>query len=224
MFTKIFLAAAALMSSAVPSSAQLETFWHGPRTGQTVALTFDDAPFEPHTARILKILDQYRVHSTFFVVGKHARTWPETLQSILKKGHEIANHTEMHTILSGQPVAVIKTEILSLQSYLQSTCGIRPRFFRPPQGSVSFETLRVLNDAGMDLIFWDVDPQDWTAQGPVELAKKLADHVRPGNIILLHTLKPETVDMLPILLEYLKMKQLRAVPLSELLGRSAYLF
>ena len=156
------------------------------------------------------------------MVGKHARNWPASVTEILDKGHEIGNHTEMHRPLSGLDKKIIRTEILSLQSHLQTTYGIIPRFFRPPQGLVSYETLLTIDEAGMDLVFWDVDPQDWTSPGMIHIARNIADHVRPGSIILLHTLTSETVETLPILLEYLKQDGYRIVPLSTLLGRTAY--
>ena len=162
------------------------------------------------------------MRATFFVVGKHARTWPKSVKSILDKGHEIGNHTEMHRPLAGLDKKIIRTEILSLQSYLQATYGILPRFFRPPQGLISYESLLTIDEAGMDLVFWDVDPQDWTSPGMVHIARNIADHVRPGSIILLHTMNPETVETLPILLEYLKQDGYTAVPLSVLLDRPAY--
>lgn len=200
----------------------MRTFWHGPREERAVSLTFDDAPFEPHTSAILRTLDTYHIRATFFIVGKHARTWPRALNAILANGHEVGNHTEMHRPLTGLKKSVIETEILSLQAYLETSRGIRPRFFRPPEGKINLETLAILEDAGMDLVFWDVDPKDWMPKGFFPIARNIADRVRPGSILLLHTLSPQTLDMLPVLIEYLKTANYQIVPLSELLGRPAY--
>lgn len=183
----------------------------------------DDAPFEPHTTAILNILDRYRIRTTFFVVGKHARSWPKSLKAILAKGHEIGNHTEMHLPLTTLDPKAAKMEIFSLQAHLQTTCGVRPRFFRPPEGKVNFESLRMINEAGMDLIFWDVDPQDWSSPGMIGIATNVAHHVQPGSIILFHTVNPQSVETLPVLIEYLKAENYKFVTLSELLGRSPYL-
>lgn len=217
-----FLAILILTVSPVESSAELKTFWHGTRQTREIALTFDDAPFEPHTSAILKILERYKVRAAFFIVGKHARLWPDTVKTIIDKGHEVGNHTEMHRPLAGLEKRVVKTEILSLQAYLQSRYGILPRFFRPPQGMISAEALLTIDEAGMDLVFWDVDPQDWAKPGMMNIARNIADHIRPGSIVLLHTLNPQTVETLPVLLEYLQKDGYRMALLSDLLDRSAY--
>lgn len=187
-----------------------------------VSLTFDDAPFEPHTSAILKTLDKYNIKATFFVVGKHARTWPNSLKAILSKGHEIGNHTENHLPLGGLSKKAIDTEIGGLQTYLQTRYGLLPRFFRPPQGNISYEAILAINEAGMDLVFWDVDPQDWSSPGILSIARNIATHVRPGSILLLHTLHPQTAEILPVLIEYLNTANYRIVPLSELLDRTPY--
>lgn len=187
-----------------------------------MSLTFDDAPFEPHTSAILQTLDTYRIRATFFIVGKHARTWPRTLNAILANGHEIGNHTEMHRPLAGLDKSVIETEILSLQAWLEKTRGLRPGFFRPPEGKIDAATLAVLEEARLDLVFWDVDPMDWMPKGFLPIALNVAGRVQPGSILLLHMLNPQTLETLPVIIDYLKTAGFAIVPLSELLGWPAY--
>lgn len=156
------------------------------------------------------------------MVGLHARTWPRTLKSILA-AHEIGNHTEMHRVLSGLAKPAIETELLSLQAYLRSTYGVRPRFFRPPEGKINGDVIDTIRSAGMDLILWDVDSIDWTRPGFLKIARTVAEETKPGSIILMHTLNPQTVETLPVLIEYLQAAGFRLVPVSELLNRPAYL-
>lgn len=59
-----------------------------------VALTFDDGPDPIYTPQVLELLERYNVHATFFLIGKHARQYPELVARIRANGHEIGNHTD----------------------------------------------------------------------------------------------------------------------------------
>src|SRR5690606_25269113 len=70
---------------------------HAVKTQQKiVALTFDDGPSKPYTDQILNILDRYNVKATFFVVGMNIKRYPDMIQKIMKKGHDIGNHSMYH--------------------------------------------------------------------------------------------------------------------------------
>jgi len=199
------------------------TYWNGSRDVRQVALTFDDAPTQPYTGQILGILKKYNIKATFFVVGLHTRKWPELVKQMIADGHDIANHTEGHVSLSSVNKKIVKEQVWGLQDHLEKTFGVRPRFFRPPHGAVNYVTLKGIEEAGMDLVFWDVDPQDWDSPGVLNIARRVANQVKPGSILLLHTLNPQSVETLPILIEYLKLDKFKIVPLSTLLGRSPYI-
>src|SRR5690348_7042027 len=50
--------------------------WHGPKNRREIALTFDDGPSRS-TPELLRILNEYNVHATFFQCGMHVRKFPE---------------------------------------------------------------------------------------------------------------------------------------------------
>ena len=54
--------------------------------------------FGPETAvpRILDLFDRYDLDCTFFVPGKVAEDWPDTVTSIYEAGHEIGHHGYHH--------------------------------------------------------------------------------------------------------------------------------
>ena len=49
--------------------------------------------------KILSFLDKHNTYATFFVVGEILESFPEILDKILSKGHEIGFHTMYHTRL-----------------------------------------------------------------------------------------------------------------------------
>ena len=46
--------------------------------------------------RILDLLEQHQIPSTFFVPGHTADRYPEAVRSIVAAGHEIAHHGYLH--------------------------------------------------------------------------------------------------------------------------------
>lgn len=65
-------------------------------TKKEVFLTFDDGPTTNITPQILKILDDYNIKATFFVVGQNVEKHPELVREEKAKGHSIENHTYSH--------------------------------------------------------------------------------------------------------------------------------
>ena len=66
------------------------------QNAKRVALTFDDGPHPRYTEQILKILEEYGVTATFFVIGVNVENYPDSLDKIVESGCEIGNHTYSH--------------------------------------------------------------------------------------------------------------------------------
>jgi peptidoglycan/xylan/chitin deacetylase (PgdA/CDA1 family) len=54
------------------------------------------------TQKILEILDKSSTKATFFVVGYVAEHFPELIEDIIDKGHEIGTHGYSHTSIKKQ--------------------------------------------------------------------------------------------------------------------------
>lgn len=59
-------------------------------------LTFDDGPSTKVTPAILKVLGDYNIKATFFVVGKMADANPDMLKKVHEEGHAIGHHSYSH--------------------------------------------------------------------------------------------------------------------------------
>ena len=59
-------------------------------------LTFDDGPSANITPGILKILDNYNIKATFFIVGSMAIRYPDLVREEAADGQSIGNHTYSH--------------------------------------------------------------------------------------------------------------------------------
>jgi peptidoglycan/xylan/chitin deacetylase (PgdA/CDA1 family) len=59
-------------------------------------LTFDDGPSTKVTPAVLRVLSDYNIKATFFVVGKMVDANPKMMQRIYEEGHAIGHHSYSH--------------------------------------------------------------------------------------------------------------------------------
>src|SRR3989338_6449032 len=67
----------------------------GLKTKKTIALTFDDGP-GTFTPMVLDILDQYKIKATFFMNGDQVQIRPQIAKEVIRRGHEVGDHTWSH--------------------------------------------------------------------------------------------------------------------------------
>ncbi|WP_460357898.1 polysaccharide deacetylase family protein [Mycobacterium sp. ZZG] len=115
--------------------------------------------------RILDLLAQHQIRSTFFVPGHTADRYPEAVRSIVAAGHEIAHHGYLHE----QPTALtLEEEIDALDrglAALADVAGVRPVGYRAPMWDLSWRTPALL--AERDFLY---DSSLMDADHPYELA------------------------------------------------------
>lgn len=115
--------------------------------------------------RILDLLEQHQIPSTFFVPGHTADRYPEAVRSIVAAGHEIAHHGYLHE----QPTALtLEEEIDALDrglAALAEVAGVRPVGYRAPMWDLSWRTPALL--AERDFLY---DSSLMDADHPYELA------------------------------------------------------
>ena len=129
-----------------------------------LALTYDDGPNDPYTLQLLEVLARYNVQATFFMIGNFARRHPDLVRSVRKAGHLVGSHTMTHPHLMYCSSARIRAEILDANALMEDILGEPVHFFRPPFGSRRPEVLRVLREAGLTPVMWNVTGFDWSAK------------------------------------------------------------
>ena len=70
--------------------------WDLPSDSKTLYLTFDDGPTPEITNWTLDVLDQYNAKATFFIHKENTEkvdNYQKIIHEILKRGHELGNHT-----------------------------------------------------------------------------------------------------------------------------------
>ena len=179
-----------------------------------VSITFDE-PIGPLTWRILESFDDHRMRGTFYAVGEEARRHPMVTRELLERGHEIGNHTLRHENATMLPDFGFAT-MRATNRAIREITGFRPCTFRPPalahnrqvlRAAISLRLTSVTATRGNDVVTADSD----------EIADYALHGIRPGDIILMHQVEP-SADALPRVLRGLRARNLRSVPVAELLG------
>ncbi|MBM3395363.1 MAG: polysaccharide deacetylase family protein [Betaproteobacteria bacterium] len=62
-----------------------------------IALTLDDGPDPDITPRVLDQLDELAVRAAFFCIGHKVTRFPAVAREIVRRGHDIENHTQHHS-------------------------------------------------------------------------------------------------------------------------------
>lgn len=210
------------MAAVADQPAPGRFFAHGPRGEASVALTFDDGPFPPHTDRILDVLEHYAVPATFFCVGLNSAAHPELLGRIQARGHAFGNHTWSHPYLPDLSEAQILEQLRRTGEAIATFSGGAPTLFRPPYGALPPGPYDWLTTMEATTVLWDVDPKDWSRPGAEVIARSVLDQVRSGSIVLMHDGggdRSQTVDALPTIIETLLDRGYRLVRVDDLLER-----
>ena len=168
-----------------------------------IYLTFDDGPHPTITPWVLDKLDAYSARGTFFLVGENAQKYPELVKEIIRRGHQIGNHSQNH--LDGW-----KT---SLDKYVQNVeeCNqhLATTLFRPPYGQITLSQANNLK-SGYKLIMWSYLSADFDPSVSVEKVIQHATHkTESGSIIVFHDSDkawPRLKDALEPCLEYYQEK------------------
>lgn len=187
---------------------------NGPRTGQRLALTFDDGPSVIRTPKILGILNRLHAHATFFEEGKHVRGREVLMGEILSSGDEIGNHSYHHPEYPGYG------ELSQTDRRIEAATGFRPCLFRPPYGLIDGKVTSAARRLGLQLVLWDVDSLDDKHPGVAAIQANVLNQAEPGSIILMHDggHHPQTVRALPGIIRGLRNRGYSFVTVSRLLG------
>ncbi|QPM68296.1 Peptidoglycan-N-acetylglucosamine deacetylase [Atribacter laminatus] len=188
------------------------------RIGKKVALTFDDVP-NMYTQKILKILRNYRIKATFFMVGYQVNNNPDLAREIVNHGHEIGNHSYTHRWSGGKSVDELLEDIDKAEKCIVETTGQIPLYLRPPGGLIDENIKKACGMSGYGIVLWTVDSRDWFhTDNRQAILDNVLNNAKSGSIILLHSLS-KTVDVLPEIIETLHKRGYQIEPVSNLMSQ-----
>lgn len=178
-----------------------------------IALTFDDGPNPEYTKKILDVLQENYSHATFFVLGNNAESYPDVLKTISDQGSEIGNHTYSHKKLSTLSTEDVTNEIQKVNQAVVNATGNEATLIRPPYGDYNDAVMSVLDKP---VVLWDLDTEDWKSRNAQTIAQAVLDHVKDGDIVLMHDIYESTAEAVALMVPQLKEKGYQIVTIHEM--------
>ena len=109
--------------------------------------------FLQQTDFLLDLLDELQATATFFTLGMTAAKYPQAIEAVAARGHEIASHGYGHTRLDTLTEREFRDDLERSLRVLAELSGARPRGYRAPWFSINRDSvwaLGVLADAGLE--------------------------------------------------------------------------
>ncbi|MGN6167590.1 MAG: polysaccharide deacetylase family protein, partial [Solirubrobacteraceae bacterium] len=89
------------------------------------------------TAALLDLLDELTLKATFFVLGMAARTYPDLVQEVAARGHEISCHGDGHVLVHTQSPHEFEADLRAAKRTIERLTGRVPVGYRAPAFSIT---------------------------------------------------------------------------------------
>ena len=134
------------------------------------------------------IRDRYQARATFFLVGERALAHPALVEEILRRGHDLGNHSHSHPQARFWRLGpgTMAAEIEGCQHALQTVSGRPVRWYRSVVGMTNPFVAPVLRKLGLVRVGWSARGYDGVGCTPDGVLARLLPDLRPGAIVLLH--------------------------------------
>ncbi len=192
------------------------------RSDKKISISFDAAWGNEDTQQLINILNQYKVHATFFVVGQWVDKYPESVKALVDAGNEVMNHSDTHPHMTSLSQEKMLAQITACDEKVQKITGVKPILFRPPYGDYNNALVETLESSGHYPIQWSVDSLDWKGIPAAQIQKNVLPKVQSGSIVLFHNAAKHTPEALPAILSSLQQQGYQIVPISQLIYTGDY--
>lgn len=203
-------------------SSRLVPIYNVDTQEKVVALSYDAAWGADKTEDILAVLAEYDVKATFFLVGMWVDKYGDKVKAINEAGMEIGTHTDTHPDLAKNAESVIKSELETSMNKITAITRNPVTLFRAPFGSYNNTVINVASSLGLKTIQWNIDSLDWKGLSSVDVNTRVMNALVPGSIILMHNNADYVVQSTRLVLENLKTRGYKVVPIGELIYQDNY--
>ena len=184
-------------------------YYLGDTSSKVLYLTFDEGYENGNTPFILDTLKELKIPAAFFVVKPYIDSEPDIIKRMVNEGHLVCNHSNHHpSMASITDDKQFKEELTSVEEAFKNLTGKdMPKFFRPPMGKYSKNSLARTNALGYKTIFWSFAYKDWLIDDQPNEAfaiEKIKNGVHPGGILLLHAVSDTNTKVLKQVLSELQ--------------------
>ena len=201
-----------------------DTYYIGDPEKKIIYITFDEGYENGYTGKILDILKDNNVPAAFFVVKPYIVSNPDIIKRMDAEGHLVCNHSTHHPSMAKiTDINKFNAEFDDVNTEYKNLTGKdMPKFFRPPMGKYSEQSLSNTKNKGYKTIFWSFAYKDWiTNEQPTHeyAKKKIIGKAHNGEIMLLHAVSKTNTEILDEVLKELKSQGYEFKSLTELPSR-----
>jgi peptidoglycan/xylan/chitin deacetylase (PgdA/CDA1 family) len=170
------------------------------------------------------VLRREEVRATFFVLGRHADRWPDLVRRMAAEGHQLGNHGYRHRKLHRRGPGYVRDDLTRGTESICRASGLTAlRHFRAPHGFRNPWVTPIARSLGQRTVGWSLGVWDSARPGAVEIARRAAEGLRGGSILLLHDGdgydadgdRLQTAEALPSIIESLRARGLRFATLPD---------
>lgn len=184
-------------------------YYLGDTSSKIIYLTFDEGYENGNTGKILDTLKELKVPAAFFVVKPYIDKEPELVKRMVSEGHIVGNHTVHHPSMAQiHDKEKFKAEFTGVEDAYKKLIGQdMPKFFRPPMGKYSKESLQMTKELGYKTIFWSFAYKDWLIHDQPSEGygiEKIGKGAHPGCIMLLHAVSNTNTKILATVIKNLQ--------------------
>jgi probable sporulation protein (polysaccharide deacetylase family) len=203
-------------NSSMETLSKTEPIYQGSNKKKVMAFTCNVAWGNEYIPELLKVFTEKDVKITFFIEGRWAKNFPELLELIYSKGHEIGNHGYSHAHHASLTLEQNINEIQKAEDTIKKVIGKKTNLFAPPYGEFSDETVKAVNKLNYKLIMWTIDTIDWKKPGIKYITNKVIENAGNGKIVLIHPTE-DTVKAMPFIIENLQQQGYKIVSVGDML-------
>jgi polysaccharide deacetylase family protein (PEP-CTERM system associated) len=98
-----------------------------------------------NTRRLLKLLAEFKVKATFFILTWNAERYPGLVEEIAADGHEVATHGHSHRLVYEQGKDLYRRDLERSIELLGKVVGAQVRGYRAPSFSVTTRSMWALD-------------------------------------------------------------------------------
>lgn len=100
------------------------------------------------SVRILKLLNDRNIRTTWFVPGFTIESWPKESAAVAEAGHEIGHHSWAHIPPANQTREEEEADLIRANESIRKLTGRKARGYRSPSWDLSAHTIDLLTEHG----------------------------------------------------------------------------
>jgi peptidoglycan/xylan/chitin deacetylase (PgdA/CDA1 family) len=151
-----------------------------------IFLTFDDGPHARATPAVLDVLTSHGVPATFFLSGCNIAGRASIVRETVDRGHALGIHAYSHTRMLAVSKQRTVDEIVTTSRLIEDAAGIRTKWFRPPFGMFSWNTIGAARELGCTIVMWSIMTGDFSTRSSEAIVAHTMKGLAPGSIVVMH--------------------------------------